>query len=41
MVSLIKKLITYLYGPTYFFNDSKNDCGDDMWLQKYIVMFIF
>ena len=41
MVNLIKKLIIYLYEPTYFFKDSKNDCGDDTWLQKYVVMFPF
>ena len=24
-----------------FSKDSKNDCGDDMWLQKYVVMLLF
>ena len=23
-------LIKYLYGPTYFSNDFRNDCGDDV-----------
>ena len=26
---------------TYFSKDSKNYCGDDMWLQKKVIMFLF
>ena len=34
IVSLIKKLIICLDGPTYFSKDSKNHHSDDMWVQK-------
>ncbi|WZZ34911.1 hypothetical protein YC2023_018312 [Brassica napus] len=33
---IMKVLIIYLDGPTYFSKDSKNDFGDDTWLQKNI-----
>ena len=36
MVSLIKKIIIYLNGQTYFSKDSKNHYGDETWLPQIL-----
>ena len=33
-----KKYNIYLYGPTYFSKDSKNQPSDDTWLRKHVVI---